>query len=73
VRIPERLASPFSKKEEPRSSGIAFGKTVEDVERELIMTTLEHLKGDKRSAAEILGISLKTLYNRLNAYEEQQS
>lgn len=71
VRIPERLASPFSKKEEPRNSGIAFGKTVEDVERELIMTTLEHLKGDKRSAAEVLGISLKTLYNRLNAYEEQ--
>lgn len=73
VRIPERLASPFAKKEESPDSGIAFGKTVEDVERELIMTTLEHLKGDKKRAAEILGISLKTLYNRLNTYEEQQS
>jgi two-component system response regulator HydG len=73
VRIPERLASPFAKKDESLDNGIAFGKTVEDVERELIITTLEHLKGDKKRAAEVLGISLKTLYNRLNTYEEQQS
>jgi len=33
------------------------------------MRTLEHLNGDKRAAAETLGISLNTLYNRLNAYE----
>jgi two-component system response regulator HydG len=73
IRIPERLASPFSKKEDSDNKGIAFGKTVEDVERELIMTTLEHLQGDKKQAAEVLGISLKTLYNRLNSYEEQHS
>lgn len=72
VRIPDRIASPFSKKEGNHSKGIAFGKTVEDVERELIMTTLEHLDGDKKRAAETLGISLKTLYNRLNSYEEQR-
>ena len=41
---------------------------MEDVERELIQTTLEHLDGDKKKAAEMLGISLKTLYNRLNSY-----
>lgn len=72
VRIPERIASPFSKSEGKQNKGIAFGKTVEDVERELIMTTLEHLDGDKKQAAETLGISLKTLYNRLNSYEDQQ-
>ena len=30
--------------------------------------TLEHCKGDKRSAAAMLGVSLKTLYNRLKEY-----
>jgi DNA-binding NtrC family response regulator len=33
------------------------------------MRTLEHMNGDKKAAAEILGISLNTLYNRLNAYD----
>jgi two-component system, NtrC family, response regulator HydG len=69
VRIPEKMSSPFSKKEGNASKGIEFGKTVEDVERELILTTLDHLRGDKKAAAETLGLSLKTLYNRLNEYQ----
>lgn len=73
VRIPERLESPFAKKQTKKTNGITFGKTVEDVERELIMTTLEHLRGDKKAAADTLGLSLKTLYNRLNSYEETES
>lgn len=32
------------------------------------MATLEKFQGNKKTAAEILGISLKTLYNRLNEY-----
>jgi DNA-binding NtrC family response regulator len=35
----------------------------------LILATLHELKGDKKQTAETLGISLKTLYNRLNIYE----
>lgn len=68
IQLPEDLASPFSKVGNTPYSGIVVGKTVEDVERELIETTLEHLSGDKKKAAEMLGISLKTLYNRLNSY-----
>jgi len=34
----------------------------------VILATLERYEGDKRRAAETLGISLKTLYNRLNVY-----
>ena len=35
---------------------------------QLILATLEQLAGDKKRAAEVLGISLKTLYNRLAVY-----
>ncbi|MBN1238980.1 MAG: helix-turn-helix domain-containing protein, partial [Gammaproteobacteria bacterium] len=44
-----------------------------DIERELIMRTLAHFDGDKRAAAEILGISLNTLYNRLHVYEQDKA
>ena len=67
LRLPERFDSPFN--EQNGQQGLAIGRSIRDVERELIMRTLEHLNGDKRAAAETLGISLNTLYNRLNAYE----
>jgi two-component system response regulator HydG len=38
------------------------------VERDLIQVTLDHCHGDKRAAAAMLGVSLKTLYNRLHEY-----
>jgi len=66
--LPENLTSPFSKVTPQPQAGIRVGKTVEEVERELIESTLEHFDGDKKQAADILGISLKTLYNRLNSY-----
>ena len=45
---------------------LAPGMTVETAERRLIQMTLEHTKDNKTRAAEILGISLKTLHNKLN-------
>jgi DNA-binding NtrC family response regulator len=45
-----------------------IGASVGDMERRLILATLDHYAGDKRRAAEVLGVSLKTLYNRLHAY-----
>jgi two-component system response regulator AtoC len=50
---------------------VRVGSSIADVERRLILATLEELDGDKKRAAEILGISLKTLYNRLNVYQAQ--
>jgi DNA-binding NtrC family response regulator len=47
---------------------VRVGSSIADVERRLILATLEELEGDKKRAAEVLGISLKTLYNRLNVY-----
>jgi DNA-binding NtrC family response regulator len=40
--------------------------TVEEAENRLILLTLDHARGNKTRAAEILGISLKTLHNKLN-------
>ncbi|HKK53558.1 MAG TPA: sigma 54-interacting transcriptional regulator, partial [Myxococcota bacterium] len=48
---------------------VAIGSSIESVERRLILATLDQLGGDKKRAAEVLGISLKTIYNRLNVYE----
>ncbi len=44
------------------------GGSLEESERRLILATLERCGGDKKKAAEILGVSLKTLYNRLHVY-----
>jgi DNA-binding NtrC family response regulator len=47
---------------------VDVGESIADVERRLILATLERLDGDKKRAAKILGISLKTLYSRLAVY-----
>ncbi len=44
------------------------GASIEEVERRLIIATLDVHGGNKRKTADVLGVSLKTLYNRLNAY-----
>jgi DNA-binding NtrC family response regulator len=44
------------------------GMSIKDVEKTLIEKTLEHFDGNKTQTAEALGISLKTLYNRLSEY-----
>ena len=53
----------------PRPPGLRTGISLEEAERELILATLERNGGDKRRTAEILGIALKTLYNRLKRYQ----
>ena len=44
------------------------GRTVADVERDLILETLRHCLGNRTHAANILGISIRTLRNKLNEY-----
>jgi DNA-binding NtrC family response regulator len=50
---------------------IPVGYTIEQAERALIEMTLEHTKNNKTRAAEILGISQKTLFNKLKEYGAQ--
>jgi DNA-binding NtrC family response regulator len=47
---------------------LRVGATVEEAEKALILRTLEHTHNNKTRAAEILGISLKTLHNKLKEY-----
>jgi DNA-binding NtrC family response regulator len=46
-----------------------IGTPLADAQREIILATLNHFDGDKRKTAATLGVSLKTLYNRLDAYQ----
>ncbi len=46
------------------------GRTVADVERDLILDTLQHCLGNRTHAANILGISIRTLRNKLKAYSQ---
>jgi len=47
------------------------GRTVSDVERDLIIDTLEHCLGNRTHAANILGISIRTLRNKLRLYSDE--
>ena len=47
------------------------GTTVDEAERRLILLTLDHTRNNKTRAAEILGISLKTLHNKLNRMKDE--
>ena len=47
-----------------------MGHTIADVERHLILDTLAYCHGNRTHAARILGISIRTLRNKLNEYME---
>jgi len=49
---------------------ILVGQTIADVERHLILDTLSYCFGNRTHAARILGISIRTLRNKLNEYME---
>src|SRR5690349_12135548 len=63
--LPPVLAEEPPPQHQPQLA-LAPGTTVEEAERRLILMTLEHTRDNKTRAAEILGISLKTLHNKLN-------
>ena len=49
---------------------VQVGMSLDDIERAVITATLHSVGGSKTEAARVLGISLKTMYNRLHAYGE---
>jgi len=71
---PAHLPQPFAPPVTTAAGGdessirVPVGATVEEAEKALILRTLEHTRNNKTRAAEILGISLKTLHNKLKEY-----
>jgi DNA-binding NtrC family response regulator len=53
------------------ATGSLVGRTVADVERDLIIDTLKHCLGNRTHAANILGISIRTLRNKLKQYTDE--
>ena len=50
---------------------IPFGTSVKEAEKELIFSTLNQVKGHRKNAADILGISVRSLQYRLKEYQIQ--
>jgi two-component system response regulator FlrC len=48
-----------------------IGRTIADVEREMILNTLDHCLGNRTHAANILGISIRTLRNKIGQYRDE--
>lgn len=70
--LPAPLAPAAAPPDDGAAMTLSIGTTVEEAERQLILRTLAHTENNKTRAAEILGISLKTLHNKLNKYDESR-
>jgi DNA-binding NtrC family response regulator len=55
------------------SMSVWIGTPLADAQKQIILGTLKYCGGDKRRAAKALGVSLKTLYNRLSTYGDEES
>ena len=64
--LPPHIAHPMAPVQTGPNIVLTPGTTVEEAETQLIQLTLAHTRNNKTRAAEILGISLKTLHNKLN-------
>ena len=71
TRSPRSSRPPTPAAAETRSVSALVGRRVEEVERDLILETLTHCLGNRTRAAEILGISIRTLRNKLHEYRAQ--
>ncbi len=68
---PAAATSSQAPADESEKSANMVGRTVAAVERDLIIDTLQHCLGNRTHAANILGISIRTLRNKLKLYNEQ--
>lgn len=70
-QIPDEIMNPLEERDTPEGPclQVSVGSSIADVEKDLIFATLEECKGRKERAANILGVSMKTLYNRLRDYQ----
>jgi DNA-binding NtrC family response regulator len=77
VHLPPHFGTPEAARRpgethDPSLVKVRIGATVDEAEKALILRTLEHTNNNKTRAAEILGISLKTLHNKLKEYSSAE-
>ncbi|MCW5750605.1 MAG: sigma-54-dependent Fis family transcriptional regulator [Alphaproteobacteria bacterium] len=70
IRLPDGRRPSEAEASAPAASRSPVGRTVADMERELILDTLNHCFGNRTHAANILGISIRTLRNKLKLYSD---
>src|SRR5438552_3698208 len=63
----------FDQSVESPEAALQAGQSVGEMERKLIMTTLEQTDGNRTHAARLLGISLRTLRNKLREYRVEEA
>ncbi len=68
--LPQSVLSPQARSRSDAGVDLPVGTTVDEAERNLILKTLDATGQNKTRAAEILGISLKTLHNKLKKYRK---
>ena len=69
--LPEHLILEASFEKTPRQPSLSAGMTVREMEKELIVSTLNQVGDNRTHAAKMLGISIRTLRNKLNEYREE--
>lgn len=60
-------------KERPEVIPIKIGTPLEDVEKEMLIQTLRVTKGNKRKAAQLLGINVRTIHRKIEEIQESHS
>jgi DNA-binding NtrC family response regulator len=71
VELEHMLPAATGDVEDPSRLVFPLGTPLAAMEKRTILATLAHCQGNKRRAAQVLGVSLKTLYNRLNEYASE--
>ncbi|MGF1543534.1 MAG: sigma-54 interaction domain-containing protein [Parvularculaceae bacterium] len=73
IRLPTGAAAPVARERSDgeEEGGALVGRTVAEVEQDLILSTLDHCLGNRTHAATILGISIRTLRNKLKQYVDE--
>ena len=69
VILPKHLPEEIQSTRQREAENVSVGLTMKEMERELILKTLERMEGNRTRTAEILGISLRSLQYKLKDYE----
>ena len=63
--------APISSASRRRLAGWLVGSSLRDVERDLVLETLSHTRGNRTAAAALLGVSVRTLLNKIVEYSAE--